>query len=58
MAEAKAADPRFNRLTAAVSRGVATVGGRGADPAAVWALAAVVRTVPGVTRVVVRDVGE
>jgi hypothetical protein len=56
VAEVRAADPRFAGLAVQVQDGTAVVArkpGRGKDA---WAFAEALRTVPGLTRVIVRDV--
>ena len=54
VAEVRRTDPAFAGLSATVTGGTVVVSGRPADPAELWRLAAAVRRVPGVDRVVVR----
>lgn len=51
----KAGDPRFARLSVRVADGTAVVSGKPAEATAAWAFAEALRTVPGVTRVIVRS---
>ena len=55
VASVKAGDPRFAKLTVRVADGTAVVSGRPAEATAAWAFAEALRTVPGVTRVIVRS---